>query len=178
MHRSFIGHVLVTGKIGSGKSTLVRKYLVPQWRSKGVPVLALDPIGQFAPPVSDWWTPDPYEFLACAKASHRCLLVIDECQETIGKSVKLEQEMAYLATRSRNDGHLAIFIAQRPMMIPPDYRCQCAHVYAFHQKSKRERCTLRDEWGDEAFMLCDQLRPGECLYCRSFAPPVRLTVFK
>ncbi len=126
-------HNLVVGLSGAGKSRLAKSLIVPQWRKRKVPVLVCDPVM-----ASDWGdvqllTDDPYRLLALAQASQRCVIIVDECDEALRASSQQERDLKYLATRSRNDGHLAYFLAQRAMQVPPSYRNQCSTGYVFNQ---------------------------------------------
>lgn len=126
-------HNAIAGISGAGKTRLAKTKLVPYWLSRRVPVLVCDPnMASDWPPVQ-MLTDDPYKILRLLQCSQGCVFFMEECDETIRASAKQERELKYLATRSRNDGHLGYFSSQRLRQIPPSYRNQCSTGYIFQQ---------------------------------------------
>lgn len=125
----------VIGKSGCGKSRLVRDVILPAWVRRGYSVAVLDPLCQ-PWPGANWQTNDPARFLAMAKASEQCVLVVDEAQDTMRGTPQRERDMAWLSLQSRNRGHVVYFLGQRALQLPPNVRNQLTHAYAFHQTTK------------------------------------------
>lgn len=168
-------HRLITGITGSGKSRLVREVLIPAWRKRRAPVLVLDPIGQRWGDVQ-YQTADPWLFLEKAQKSKGCVLIIDECEESLRSTPKVERGLKYLATMSRNDGHVAYFLAQRALQIPPSYRNQCSWAYAFQQNGKdaAELCQLLNR---PELLTVTGLPLGTFLHVRPGAKCVKIRLF-
>jgi hypothetical protein len=169
-------HRLVVGISGCGKSRLIRERIIPAYAARGVAVLVLDPVGQ-AWPGAAWVTDDPWRFLATAKASRRCVLVVDECDETLRGSAELERGCKYLATRSRNDGHLAYFIAQRAHQIPPSYRNQCSGAFVFKQTAEDAEEIYRITANQAARLAPTLPASGSCIEVRPDGSHAILRVF-
>jgi hypothetical protein len=160
---------------GCGKSRLMREAIIPAHARLGRAVLVLDPVGQ-AWPGAAWVTSDPWAFLSTAQASRRCVLVVDECDEMLRASPEHERGLKYLATRSRNDGHLAYFLAQRCLQIPPSYRNQCSGAYAFRQTAEDAEDVYRITSCAGA-RLAATLPLGRCVECRPDGTHRILSVF-
>ena len=167
-------HNAVVGMSGCGKSRMMKEIIIPAWRQRGVPVMVLDPMCAQWP--ADWITDDPYKFLSAAQSSRRCVLVVDECDEMLRASAQRERDLKYLATRSRNDGHLAYFLAQRTMQIPPSYRNQCSTFYAFLQVPEDAE-EIYNLTGQRAAFDAPRLPLGACIVCKPGVEPVRIRVF-
>jgi len=120
---------MVIGPTMCGKSHLVKKGLVREARRRGRAVLVFDPL-MSKDWGADWVTDDMGKFLARARSSSGCLLVIDEAGEAC--TMRKEHDAAvWLATRSRHNGHRCIFIAQRGALIRPTFRQNCATLFLF-----------------------------------------------
>jgi len=165
-------HTLIAGTTGSGKTTLATQ-LVPQYAAAGVYSIVLDPLKD-----PRWRTPyvtdDPSEFTRWAASSRRCMLFVDESGETIGH---YQDQMFWLATRSRHLGHLSHFLTQRPAQVSPTVRNQCSRLYLFGVTFDDARSIAAD-WArspadKETILLAGSLRPGEYFYVTRFEPPVR-----
>ena len=79
---------------------------------------------------ADWVTDDMAKFLARAKASTGCLLIVDEAGEAC--TMRKEHDAAgWLATRSRHNGHRVVFIAQRGVLIRPTFRENIDTLFLF-----------------------------------------------
>lgn len=158
------GQTLVLGMIGAGKSTLMKRTIIPSWKAQGVPVIVCDPLGTRWPG-ADWVTKDAREFTAAMRGSRRIVGIVDEFWESIGKDWQTVQDCAYLATMARNDGHRVYFMGQRAVHVPPTYRCQCREVFAFCQTPKDAK-ELVGEYGDPALENCVNLPDGEVIHWR------------
>lgn len=167
-------HNLIVGITGSGKSVLARSVIVPGWRARGYAVLVLDPLRQ---PWSGatWQTDHPERFLAAARASESCVLIVDEAQETMRGTPQRERDMAWLATQSRNRGHIAYFIGQRAMQVPPNVRRMCTTAWCFRQ-SRPDAETLALELDVPAALEAPSLPLLTCLRLESFKAPVKIVV--
>lgn len=176
-HAERLMHNLVVGISGSGKSRLMRERIVPLWRGRGYAVLVLDPVGQdWLSSGATWQTRDPYRFLDAAQRSQRCILVVDESDETLRATAQQERDLKYLATRSRNDGHVAYFLAQRAMQVPPSYRNQCSRVYAF-QQTQRDAEVVAELVNQPALLETVRLPLGTCIEAKCFGIPRKIAVF-
>lgn len=169
-------HNLVVGMSGAGKSRMMREAIIPAHRRARRPVFVLDPVCQAWGDVQ-FQTDDPYKFLALAKASRGCVLVVDECDETLRASGQQERDLKYIATRSRNDGHLAYFLAQRAMQVPPSYRNQCSTGYVFQQTAEDALVCYSLFNSTAARDLAPTLPLGVCLRVSPGQNPVKYRVF-
>lgn len=97
---------------------------------KGFGILVLDPTGYASLWDADFVTSDPHEFLDVVFASERCVVIVDESGDMIGR---YGGEMNKLATRAAHNGHRCFFIAQRATQIDPTVRGNCENVITFAQ---------------------------------------------
>lgn len=167
-------HNLIVGLTGSGKSRLCREIIVPRWCAKGVAVLVLDPLLQ-PWPGAHWVTDDPEAFLATAKASRSCVLIADEAQETMRGTPERERKMVWTATQSRNCGHLAYFLGQRAMQMPPNVRSNCTNGYIFRQQAPDLK-VLEGIFSGDLSAITD-FPPGVCYRVSAFGKPEKMRVF-
>lgn len=137
-------HTAVIGPGRSGKTTAMM-VIAAAARREGIDVLALDPN------LSDWpascdasgrkfITHDVELFYRWAQEARRCLLIIDEC----GESLARDRKYSWFSTRSRHFGHHAVFGAQRWTMLLPDIRIQCDELYCFRQPPNEAELLARD----------------------------------
>ncbi len=155
-------HSLVVGPTRCGKSSLV-KALAQDSLDRGVGVLVLDPNNDDWP--CSFQTTDTEAFIALAKKSRHCLLIVDEAGEAIGRG-KGSDGSIWITSRSRHWGHCAILIAQRAQMVELNVRSQCANAYVFRQSTGDARL-LSDQFADESLLSAPTLAKYEFLYCRS-----------
>lgn len=116
---------MILGTTGCGKTQVMKRIRIPAHRRRGEKVIVLDPLEQPGWG-ADFQTADPGEFLAVAKASRRCVLVIDEwpyLQDNYGYDEWRPLVWSY--TVARNYGHLAYAMGQTQMWIPKSVRRQC-----------------------------------------------------
>ncbi len=168
-------HNLVAGETGSGKSRMMRERIVPHWVRAGRPVVVLDILRQ--PWGATVQTDDPAEFLATMKRSKGCIGVWDECGTMLDSDPALRRSMQYLATVSRNDGHLLYFLTQRLFIVPPTFRYQCSRAYLFRLRGRdaTEAAQLYPEPGLETTL--PNLLTGECIVIKPMGAPVKTRVF-
>lgn len=169
-------HSLVVGITGSGKSRLVREIVIPLWCRRGYAVLVLDPLSQ-PWPGAYWQTSDPLKFIAKAKASEKCVLIVDECSTALRGDGELERETKWLATQSRNRGHTAYFIGQRVLQMQPDVRNNCSAGYVFNQTPADARW-FAEQWNiPDVESTAPRLPLGVCMRVEPFAAPITMRVF-
>lgn len=123
-------HILVIGPSTCGKSAL-SKAAARDARAAGIPVLVCDPVCDPAwREFADWVTDDPDAMLKKAKASRRCLIILDEAGDYLNGSAKARPYL-WFARRSRHRGHKCIFIAQEYTAIWPTFRTNSRTLYQF-----------------------------------------------
>lgn len=121
------GHALIIGTSKTGKTTLA-KQLAQARVAAGAECIVLDPFnGQW--PTRYVYT-DPQRFLEVARASTRCLLVVDESGRAIGRG-KQARGMEWVTTQARHWGHQAVLLAQTPQQIDPTVRASAETAYVF-----------------------------------------------
>ncbi len=161
---------------------MMREIIVPGWKSdklapnkKPRPVLVLDPLGQ--PWNATQQTRDPYEFLEMMQRSRGCVGIWDECGYMMEENPKLKRDLSYLATVSRNDGHIMYFLSQRFYLVPPTFRLQCTYAYLFRLRGRDaiEAVDLFPEPGLE--LALPALAVGECIVLKPFQKAVKTRVF-
>ena len=169
-------HSLVVGITGSGKSRLAKQIIIPGWCRRGYAVLVLDPIGQ-PWPGAHWVTDDPMTFLDKAKASEKCVLIVDECSTALRGDAKTERATRWLATQSRNRGHIAYFLGQRVLQMQPDIRDNCGAAFVFQQNPDNAGW-FNDQWNLPTVAREAPCLPlGVCLHAQPFKTPVKMRVF-
>lgn len=120
-------------------------------------------------------TGDVDQFIEVAFANERCLLIIDEAGEAIGRAMSDDgAKRVKLATRSRHRGHSAYFIAQRPSMINRTIRMQCEIAYIFKQVPAEARI-LAGEFDPECLQAVNLAR-YECLFVGHYTKSSRFFV--
>lgn len=173
-------HALIIGSTGSGKSRLVRESILPAYRRKGVAALVLDPVCQSwgAAPPWIWQTDDPVAYLERAKRARRCVGIVDECSAHIGCDQRLARQCMWLATVSRNRGHMFYFLGQRLHHVPPSYRGQCSHGYLFNlTPDDAEAAVSHFNLSTSYALALTRLRPGLAYHVRPFTEPALVRVF-
>lgn len=153
--KRFIGHTLVVGITGTGKTTLVRKLAAELSRNKPVLVLTpcIDDDWSFASLVSS----DLEFFSQVVFANKNCIVIVDEGAEMAGQFDKLAVP---LASRTRHNGHICFFLAQRPTMINKSIRGNCRNLFCF-QVSKDETIELNRLFVNDVVFEAPSLREGE-----------------
>lgn len=161
-------HTLIIGMTESGKTSLAKK-LAQEYKSKGIEVLVLDPLGDPGWEVEKVYD-DPEEYLEEVFKKRHCALFIDESGEMIGRYSGV---MGKLATRSRHYGHNAHFIVQRCAQLDKTVRDQCSYIYLF-RVSKKDSETLSDEYCQEALKSSATLDKLEFIMLARFKNPRRM----
>lgn len=154
---------------------MLRERIVPQWIRAGRPVVVLDILRQ--PWGATYQTDDPYEFLATMQRSEGCIGIWDECGTMCDSEPRLKRDLQWLATVSRNAGHLVYFVSQRLYLVPPTFRYQCTRAYLFRLRARDavEAAELYPEPGLEATL--PNLASGECIVINGGQKAVRTRVF-
>lgn len=126
-------HSLICGVTESGKTTLA-KAISSRLRKKGHKVLVYDPV--YSATHSRPWgngcviytEPEIYFEALTHRRNFGSHLFIDESGELFSQS---NRDRFWLLTRGRHLGYSVNLIAQRPKMIAPTVRTQCATAYVF-----------------------------------------------
>ena len=163
-------HTLIIGMTESGKTTL-GKILCSSYKAAGFGTIVFD--AAFNEWRADFQTGDADKFFRYAVRARRCMLFVDEA----GKAVKWSaRERVDLATLFRHLGHSALFLGQRPAMIAPSVRYNCARLCLF-RTSREDAADLAAEWGHREIMSAPDLPAGSFLDITRFSAPVLRKVF-
>jgi hypothetical protein len=99
---------------------------------------------------------------------------VDEAGEAIGRYAGA---MAELATRSRHDGHSAVFVVQRAALLDRTVRDQCRYIAAF-SISAHDAKTLAMEWPQAGLEDAVALAQFEYLWASRFGGPAKRGIVK
>lgn len=128
-----MAHVLICGVTESGKTTMAH-LIATQVARKKHRVIVYDPVG--TPTAVGKWPEsavifenegDLFEYLARDDVYHAHIF-IDESADLFNHS---KRENLWLLTRGRHFGFVVYLICQRPKMVLPSARNQCAICYCF-----------------------------------------------
>lgn len=171
-------HVIVLGATGSGKSLGMKKIVIPSHRRLGRKVLVLDPLEQPGWN-ADFQTSDPTRFLAVAKASRRCVLVIDEWPHFMETYGNMEwRQLIWCYTIARNFGHLAYAIGQTPAWIPKPVRRQCSQGLIYRMTDPNDCLDMAKQLGQPSVATLPQTLPlGTGLSVQPGREPQRFVLF-
>lgn len=162
----------------SGKTELA-KVLARNFTARKTGVLVHDKFwsdwGQDENPELVRVTDNDDEFIEWVKTSQSCALFVDEAPETCGRT-KENEKFVFLGTQSRHWGHRAHFISQGLTQINPKIRSQCENQFVF-ALTKAEADKLFKETGEEMFLKCADLRPGQFFKVAPFSDPQLLRIF-
>lgn len=172
-----MAHWLVTGMSRCGKSTLMKKTIIPAHRRAGRWVAVLDPVlpGVVGPAKArelwgcDWITADPFAFVAAAKRSMRCVWIVDEFR-LFATNYPALKELEWLYFAAGNWGHLCYAMAQRLMMIPPNVREQCDNAAIFTQPIQGLE-PLAMQFNQPAILQCVNLPKYHAMIVAPFETP-------
>ncbi len=167
----FIGHWMIVGLSGSGKTTL-NVLLANVLADNDKPVYVLDPHLESRWEV-DFLTDNPDAFLRQAQSTQKSILIIEEAGDMIGHYGK---NMNWLATRSRHNGHLCFFSAQRANQIDPTTRNNCRNVIAFEQVASDAKI-LYENFNCPALLKAPELNPGEAIVYVKGTGPLKIKIF-
>ena len=154
-----MAHKLITGQTLSGKSTLARAIVADASARHIVPVIydpTLSPDWK-----SDFVTDDYAEFVSnlseCARAGLPIFAVVDEADTVLSQG---DRDNWWLFTRGRHFGIEACAITQRPQLVAPTVRGQCADVFVFHL-GKNDASFLSEDVAAPDIQGAPTLRQGE-----------------
>lgn len=160
-----MAHVLVVGQTGSGKTTFLQQLAARFTR----PVLVCD-----RKRLSGWTcayqTGDIDDFIAVAQDSRACALIVDDAGFTLRRN---EPRHDWLATESRNLGHRAYFLAQRPKQLAPTVRDQCSELILFYLRADDARWLAAD-FGRDEILEAPQLPQYHGIHVPRFGPVRRI----
>ncbi len=162
------------GRTLSGKTTLAAQQAAKLKAELGRPLIVLDP--NLDPRwQADFITHDAEKFLQVVKQSERCIVVVDESGESIGRYAS---PLEWLATRGRHWGHMCFFIGQRATQISKNVRTQCANVFIFRQ-AQSDAQVLAAEYADSSGLILQaaELQQGEFIACVGFNAPKKFKLW-
>ena len=146
----------------SGKTTLAKR-LAKRYRQANVGVIVLDPMNDPGWNATASFT-ESAPFLDVVKRSKSCAVFIDESGDTIGR---YNDEMFWLATKSRHYGHNAHFITQDAKQLARVVRTQCRHLFLFN--SALESCDiLAKDWNKPELRKAANLPAFQCYWTERF----------
>lgn len=169
-------HSAVIGPSRSGKTTAMRALALAA-RRDGKDVMVLDPNLSDWPASTDgagkkFITHDAELFYVWAQEARSCVLIIDECAETLAR----EPRYVWYGTRARHWGHHCIFGAHRWTMLLPNIRGQCDELLCFRQAANEAELLSRD-FTDETLRGASILPQYHFLHKLPFQP-AKLRTFK
>lgn len=166
-----MAHSLILGMTESGKTTLAKK-LAAHYKSNGVGILVLDPMGD-PEWQADYQTDDAEEFLDVFWQSRQCAVFIDEAGEAVGQYDKV---MHRTATKGRHWGHSVHYISQRGALIARTVRDQCSHLFMF--TTALDDCKLHaNEWNKPELKTGNSLNKGEYFHATRFGKIGKFNLF-
>ncbi len=156
-------HTLVVGVTRAGKTTLLKK-IAKQHVKNGYTVLVLTAVYEpWGDGVMVFDNQD--EFLKVFWSSQKCIVIIDEGMETMGR---YNEAMAATTTRGGHWGHSVYVAGQSATQINPTVRGQCAQLYCFAQGTKASE-TLAEEYRQPILATeAPELKRGEFFLVRRF----------
>lgn len=148
-----MGHSLICGSTESGKTTLahqIANYYAGLKNGDAPQIIVYDPV--LTPTSAGTW-PDnavlfnqKIKFLEYVrKIGGRYVIFIDESDNLFSHEQK---ENFWLLTKGRHFGFEIFLITQRPKMIAPSVRCQCATAYVF-RLSRTDLKMVGDDFAHE-----------------------------
>lgn len=165
-------HELIIGPTMCGKTTLAKEK-ARAYLESGVAVLVLDPFLDDWP--CTWKTTDRAAFIATAKRSRRCVLIMDEAGQTLSRDADGEWPF----TVGRQWGHKSIVMAQGAKQLLPIQRDQCSTVYLFADADPDECDFLARKFNDPGLRAASTLGRHNFLMKRRGEPlrgPLKLAV--
>lgn len=158
-------HALYTGVTLSGKTTLARHH-AQLLIDADYDVVVYDPVGTLT--INGSWPPkcavfdDPTKFLDWlenyrAENDRPTFVVVDESADIFGHA---NVEAHWIPRRVRHQNVYLRLIAQRPKMLPPNVRSQCAYTYMFRLADDDLRVVLADA-GHNKSVVEKQLDTGD-----------------
>ncbi len=157
-----MAHSACVGISMSGKSTLMRS-LCGDARARGIGVGVLDPNWDQWP--ADYQTDSLRAFLEWSKEARKCILILDECGETLAR----DPESVWFGTRSRHWGHRCTFGCHMWTQLLPVLRNQCTTAYVFNQPPD-EAVRLARHYNDPILERASTLKQGEFIHKVPFQP--------
>jgi hypothetical protein len=166
-----MAHCLILGMTESGKTTL-GKQLSARYKYHGIPVIVCDSL---CDPgwTCDYQTSDPDEFLRVFWDSRRCVAIIDEAGDAVGRYNDLMQRTA---TKGRHWGHSVHYISQRGVQISTTVRHQCTRLFLF-TSARGDGKVHSDEWNCPRLAECHTFAQGNYLSCTRFGEVTEGSLF-
>lgn len=162
-----MAHVGIFGPTMCGKTTL-GQHLAKSYEAAGIRCLVCDPMGNRWP--ASWQTGDMAAFLAKAKASQRCALLIDEAGLTIDR----DRTLQWLFVTARQWGHRTHVFGHDGSQLLPVMRQQISELFLFACHPD-----VAEMWGRQFPKSANELRSApelgrfEFLCVRQFQPARR-----
>lgn len=154
-----MAHKLIVGQTLSGKSTLARA-MVKDAINRGIQPCIYDPTMS-----NEWGT----EFVTCEShiffdwlrnfhaSGFPVVAVIDEAETLLSQS---DRQNWWLFTRGRHFAFECIAITQRPTLVAPTVRGNCAELYCFYI-NKKDAVDLSNDFGAPDVEKAPELKQGE-----------------
>lgn len=166
-----MAHCLILGMTESGKTTLA-KLLSARYRYHGIPVIVCDSLCD--PGWScDYQTSDPDDFLRVFWNSRRCVGIIDEAGDAVGKYNDLMQQTA---TKGRHWGHSTHYISQRGVQLSTTVRHQCSRLFLFTSASSDGKIHA-NEWNQPRLAECHTFAQGNFISCTRYGEVIEGSLF-
>jgi DNA helicase HerA-like ATPase len=175
-------HVLYCGVTMSGKTTLAR-YHARILESAGYDLIVYDPV-RTATKGGDW--PEKAEIITTPEAFHKRINALDASEEHpvfifVDEAADIfdhgEREAHWIPRKIRHEHGYLRMISQRPKMLHPNVRTQCAYAYILRLSSEDSRIICAD-FGHSADVAQIQLDKGDCLLLASGSRDIeRFNVF-
>lgn len=144
-------HVLYCGVTQSGKTTLAR-FHARKLAAAGYDVAVYDPMGSATagggwPDTAKMFN-DPAKFLEYLSAvrgtpEHPIYVFVDEAADIFGHDSPF-RDMHWIPRRVRHQNVYLRLVSQRPKMLPPNVRTQCAIIYMFRLSREDARLVGSD----------------------------------
>lgn len=154
-------HGLLLGPTRCGKTTLVHA-LIKDYAQHGVKSLVFNPHREHYPVPAEYQFTDLSRFLAVARRSQRCALIVEEAGEFVGRG-KLAMDSVWITTGSAKWGHVSYVIAHTAGQLLPAIRGSCGRGFFFRQ-SEGNAQLLVDDFADKRLMQTTTLKRYEFLY--------------
>ena len=160
-------HVLYCGVTMSGKTTLARHHAKLLQKHKHE-IAVYDPVltgtvnGTWPEGVKVFSDPEPFlKWLVTAKGTDKnpVFVFVDESADIFGHENK---DANWIPRRVRHQNIYLRLISQRPKMLPPNVRSQCAQTYMFRLASDDAKMVCADA-GHGSEISSITLDTGDCL---------------